>query len=151
VLSVTRSLRWSTSRPDLVLDAAHGGLGQGGFADRGARDGQRVDRIGLGERPRALALHGHQLGRNAQDALAGAQQVTLQGTAEIAGVLDRPDAIVVKFARPVQQVLVAMLSSLDGELLEQLGGLAVDRRGGVGGLVGIHPDDHHLLQPLSCR
>jgi hypothetical protein len=136
---------------DLVLDPRQRRLRQMRFADRGAGDGQRVDRIGLAELPAGLALARHQLGRNAQHLLASLEQVMLQAAAEVARVLDGPHALVVERDRPVQQLLVAVVASLDGELIEQLGGLAVDRGCGVRGLVGVHADDHHLLQPLSCR
>jgi hypothetical protein len=66
-------------------------------------------------------------------------------------VFDRPDAILVEIDRPLEQALVAVIAGLNGELIEQLCGLAVDRSGGVGGLVGVHSDDHHGVEPLSCR
>jgi hypothetical protein len=83
--------------------------------------------------------------------LAGGEQVSLQGAAEIARGLDGPDAIFVELDRPLEQALVAVIAGVDSELIEQLWGLAVDRGRGVGGPVGVHSDDHHGVEPLSCR
>ena len=60
------------------------------FAQRGAGDRQRVDRIRLTAGPRATTRAGHQLRREAHYGLAAVDQEPLQLPGDVADVLDRP-------------------------------------------------------------
>jgi len=64
-------------QPNLTSGAEAGG-GQVRLPQRGAGDGERVDRIGFAVTAGAVACMGHQFGRNPHDALARAEQVTFQ-------------------------------------------------------------------------
>ena len=63
---------------DLERGAAERGLGQVGPAQRGARDRLGVDGVGLAVGAGRAPLAGHELGRDAHDALAAAEQEALE-------------------------------------------------------------------------
>jgi hypothetical protein len=84
------------------------------FAQRGPRDVDRVDAIGLAALARALARLGHQVGRDAQHALAALDQEPLQGSRYVPAVLQRPDTIPVEIACPRQQRQEPRAADLNG-------------------------------------
>jgi hypothetical protein len=77
-------------QPDLPGRAVEGGGGQVGFAQRRTSDGEGVDRVGLAVAAGAVADMGHQLGRNACDALTGTEKVAFESARQVAAVLDGP-------------------------------------------------------------
>jgi hypothetical protein len=61
----------------------------------------------------------------------------------VAAVLDGPTSLLAVFAGPGQQLLEAVLASVDSQVAQQLSGDVVDRGCGMGGFVGIDADDQH--------
>jgi hypothetical protein len=70
------------------------------LAQRGARDRERVDAVGLAALAPGATDVGHQLGRDAQHPLAAADQEALEGSRDVATVLQRPHALLAQTARP---------------------------------------------------
>ena len=97
---------------------------------------------------RASTRAGHQLRRQAHDGLAAVDQEPLQRSGDVADVLDRPHPLVVERSSPFQQLPVAGRPGRRGQVLD-LHAEFVDRRGGVGLLVRINSDRHHLLSSLQ--
>jgi hypothetical protein len=112
------------------------GDGQVGFAQRGPRHRQRVDRIRLARGPDRGPSGGHQPGRHAHDPLTNREQVPLQATRHVPAVLNGPDPLVGNCASPRDQLQVLWGARLDGALGD-LPAECVHRHNGVGGLVRI--------------
>ena len=70
---------------------------------RGAGDVERVDRVGLAALAGALARLGRQVRRDPQHPLAALDQKPLQRPRHVPAVLERPHALLVESARPLQQ------------------------------------------------
>ena len=89
-------------QPDLELHASQLGHRQPlkAFAQRRAGDGDRVDAVGLAAITTGAALTGHQPGRDADDTLAVDEQEPLEGTGDVATVLERRDAVLAQAAGP---------------------------------------------------
>src|SRR5436853_7261905 len=117
------------------------------LADRRAGDGGGVDLVGLAELACRLALAGHQLGRDAQDALAVLEQEALQAARQAAAVLDRPDALAVDLGRPAQQLAMSVLARRDGSARAARRGQRLERRRGVRVLVRVDSDYDHRDPP----
>ena len=76
------------------------------FAQPGARDRQRVDRIRLPARAGATASAGHQLRRQTHHSLAAVDQEPLQRSGDVADVFDRRYPLDIERAGPIQQLPV---------------------------------------------
>ena len=74
------------------------------FAQRRAGDRDGVDAIGLARARARSARAGHQLRRDANDALAAREQEPLQRARDVPAVLKRPDPLAADAARPAQQL-----------------------------------------------
>jgi hypothetical protein len=82
-------------QPDVELRAGQLGRRQrlDAFGQRGARDGERVDAIGLATLAARPARVGHQPRRHPDDPFAASDQKPLEGARDMPAVLQRPDAI----------------------------------------------------------
>src|SRR3954452_5739839 len=69
----------------------------------------------------------------------------------MAAVLERPDALSVQPARPVEQRSKAARSDLDRLVAEQLAGRRCDRSDGVRALVHVRTEHDHPSRPLSSK
>src|SRR3954454_25199346 len=69
----------------------------------------------------------------------------------MAAVLERPDALSVQPARPVEQRSKAGRSDLDRLGAEQLSGWRCDRSDGVRALVHVRTEHDHPSRPLSSK
>ena len=90
---------------------------------------------------------GHQLGRDAHDPLAGAEQVALHPARQVTAVLDGPQPLLPELLGPAQQREMVLAGGAGGALAE-LAAELVDRDDGVGALVGIDAQDHMVWSPF---
>jgi hypothetical protein len=79
--------------PDLQRRPAEPGGGQPLLAQRGPRDRQRVDRVGLAALAAPLADSGHQLRRHEHHLFPGRQQLPDQPAGHVPHILDRPHPV----------------------------------------------------------
>ena len=129
---------------DQQLELAVGALArprpaQVGFAQRRARDRERVDRVGLAARPASAPLRHGQLGRHPYQLLAQSEQLPLQPARQLTAVLDRPQPLTAERASPAEQLLAA---DEDGRLAERPARL-VDGHGHDRLLVYVQSDHDH--------
>lgn len=115
----------------------------GPFAQRGARDVERVDVIRLAALAGALTRLGHQVGRHAQHALATLDQKPLKGPRHVPAVLQRPDALAFEATRPPQQRSEPAPADLNGVIAKQLAGRRRDRGDRVRPLVRVRAEHDH--------
>lgn len=80
------------------------------------------------------------------DVLGGAEQIGLEAVGQMAAVLDRPPPEA-PAAGPSEQLEATGASRHDGALPE-LAAAPVDRNRGVGALVCVDANDHHVLVSL---
>ncbi len=114
------------------------------FAQRGARDVERVDVVRLAALARTLARLCHQVGRNArQDALATLDQEPLKGPRHVPGVLQCPHALAFEAARPPQQRAEPAPADLDRLIAKQLAGRRTNRGERVRPLVRVRAEHNH--------
>jgi hypothetical protein len=118
------------------------------YTDRGARDRDRVDRIGLPALTGRPARAGHQLRRHPQDPLTARQQKALQRPGDMPTVLDRPDALVLEAARPHHQLIEGAPPAPHRPVSDRAARECVDRGERVRALVGVRPDHDHLHPSL---
>lgn len=121
--------------------------GQVGLAQRGPRDSQRVDRVGLASHPQAAAFRCHQVRRHQDHDLTRGDQIPHEPSADLSAVLDRPDPLVADRAGPRDDGQVPAGASRDGPAAQLLAG-RVNRDDGVRGLVRVHTQ-HDLRQRPS--
>jgi SAM-dependent methyltransferase/antitoxin (DNA-binding transcriptional repressor) of toxin-antitoxin stability system len=133
----------------LALGTVEHGDRQIRLAQRGPRHGGGVDRIALARLACRAAGTGHQLGRNPHHRLAGAQQVGLQASAQVAAVLERP-ASGVEAGRPAHQLEVPGRRGGHRALRQALSG-GIDRHRGVAVLVRVDANRHHVHVVLLIR
>ena len=119
-----------------------------GSASRPSRSAARATATAsmLSDFPRSRARRrdvGHQLGRDAQDALAASDQKPLKGARDMPAVLQRPDPLAAKPARPDQQRREPASADLDGLLAHQLAGRRSDRGDRVRALVSVRTEHDH--------
>jgi hypothetical protein len=112
------------------------GGGQVGFAQRGPRHRQRIDRIGLARGPDRGSGGSHQLGRHAHDPLTNREQVPLQAARHVPAVLHRPGPLTGDGPSPGDQLQVLWGTRRDGALGD-LPAEFLHGHDGVGGLVRI--------------
>ena len=98
------------------------------FTDRGARDRDGVDRVGLAALARGFPRAGHQLRRHAHNALTAREQEPLQRAGDVPTILDRPHALFPEPAPPPQQILERLTLGLHGALRDLAAHRLVDRR-----------------------
>jgi hypothetical protein len=92
---------------------------------------------------------GHQLRRDPNHPLAGAEQITLQATREMPAVLDRPLPLLAVLLGPAQQR--QMIGRRRSQRLRaQLAAVFVDRDDGVAALVGVDPQYDHVFRLLAA-
>jgi hypothetical protein len=128
-------------QPHFTLGPVQLGNRQVGFAQAGAGDGERVDRVALAERAGRVTGVRHQLRRHAHDPLAGGEQVSLQTAREVPAVLNRP-ATLCEASRPSnEREMVSRRRTANA--LGELTPLLVDRNDGMAALVRVDPDGHH--------
>jgi hypothetical protein len=108
--------------------------------ERGTRDRERVDAVGLAVRPCALAGPGHELRRDANDPLTVLEQEALEAAADAADVFKRPHALCVDRQRPREQLRVPGRPGHDGQLVNELPARQLHGDGGVRLLVRINAD-----------
>jgi hypothetical protein len=118
------------------------------LSQRGAGDGEGIDRIGLATGALPPARLAHQLRRHPDDPLAAGEEEALEGARDMAAVLDRPDALWVEVPPPVKQLGKARLAGARRQLTGQLAGSRKYRRAGVALLVGVRSDHDHLPRPF---
>ena len=117
------------------------------LAQRGAGDGQRIDRVRLPALTSALARAGRQVRRDPQHPLAAGDQKPLQSAGDVPAVLKRPHPLAIKAARPPHQRIEAALADLDGLLAQQLAGRGRDRGDRVRTLVSVRAKHDHGPRP----
>jgi hypothetical protein len=78
VRSATKASRWFDQEPQLALAPIQTRRRQIRFAEVGAGDRERVDRVGLPKRPSSPTHVRHQLRRHPNNPLPRSQQVTLE-------------------------------------------------------------------------
>ncbi len=113
------------------------------FAQRGARDVERVDVIRLAALAGALARFGHQVGRDPQHAFATLNQEPLKGPRHVPAILQRPHAVVFEAARPPQQRVKPAPADLDRLIAKQLAGRRRNRGERVRPLVSVRTKHNH--------
>lgn len=125
----------------VALGTVEGGHWQVGFAQRCAGHREGVDRIALARLAGRPPGAGHQLGWDADDSLASDQQVTLEGSRQVAAVLEgeRPLWPLGGPAADLQVTGPGRAHLLLGHLPSGL----VDRHEGMTALVQIGSDDDH--------
>ena len=119
------------------------------FLERGARDAERVDRVGLAAIARGAAGARHVLGRDPHDPLAAGDQEPLERAGHVPAVLDRPHPLGVERARPAQQLAEAGVACRHRQLPPRGGGQRVDRPAGMRALVRVRPDHDHAGRPFD--
>jgi hypothetical protein len=110
---------------------------------RGADDGERVDRVGLAAGWEAAAGAGGELGRDTQDALAVSDEEALEPAGDVAAVFDRPDTLGAEPAAPGERSFEPGGRCLDGLAAELLARRGLDRRHHMRGLVRVRSDRNH--------
>jgi hypothetical protein len=140
-----QSLAVIDQQPQIELDAGQLGGRQvlDAFAQRCPGDGQRVDAIGLAALAASASRLAHQLGRDAEDALAVADQEPLQRAGHVPAVLQRPDSLVVECASPVEQLQEPLVADPDRCVVDEFARGRGDRRDRVRALVRVRPEHHH--------
>jgi hypothetical protein len=107
-------------QPDLATFALETSSRELGLAQSGSGDGERIDRIRLAALTDRATRPGHQLRRDAHDPLARGKQEALEADRDVAAVLERPQPLAGKRARPLDQLLVAPTARLDRPLTSDL-------------------------------
>ena len=118
------------------------------LADRRAGDRDGVDAIGLSRLAGALPGAGHQLRRNADDALAALEQEPLQRPRHMPAVFKRPDPLAADAARPAQQLTERPRRRGNRHLAKCPARRLVDGRKRVRPLMRVRPDHDHFHRPL---
>jgi hypothetical protein len=95
---------------------------------------------------RALARLGHQLRRDAHDALARLQQEALKTADYTTDVFKSPDTLAINRQCPPKQLRVSGFSGCGGQLVNELTAAGPHGHGGVRLLVRVHSDHerHHF-------
>ena len=137
-------------QPDVELDAGQLGDRQplDALAQGGAGDGDRVDAVRLAAIASGAPLAGHEPRSDADDAFAVDAQETLEGTGDVAAVLQRPDPIVAQAAGPVQCRGEPALTDRDRLVPEQLAGSRRHGGEGVRALVHVRAEHDHGVRPF---
>jgi hypothetical protein len=113
------------------------------FAQRCPGDRHRVDAVGLASLAPSAASAGHQLGRDAQNALAARDQEPLEGAGHVPAILKRPDSLPLQAARPDQQAREPAGADLDRLLAKHLTRRRSDRGDRVRALVNVRTEHDH--------
>ena len=119
------------------------------LADGGARDRERIERIGLAARARALARSGHQLRRHPHDALAARDQKALQAPGHVPAVLQRPHPLAAETARPAHQHIEPVRVRGCRPHPTRHASRRLDRTTRDRALVRIAAQHHHVTVPLQ--
>ena len=127
---------------DLPLGAVEAGDWQIPFPERRPSHRLGVDRIALARLARRATGSGRELGRDAQNPLSAAQQVTLEPTGQTAAILDGEGPLP-PAARPAHELEMAVGRGRD-RLLSELATIPINGNRGVSPLVRIDPDDDHV-------
>ena len=106
-------------------------------------DRDRVDAVGLPALATPLAGRGHQLGRDAHDALPARQQEPLKGARHVPAVLKRPHPFTPQATRPDHQAAEPASTDRDRLLAEHLARRRTDRGDRVRALVGVRTQHDH--------
>jgi hypothetical protein len=114
---------------------------------RGTRDRERVDAIGLPTLTTGTSTARHQPRRDTHDAFTATEQEALQRPRKVPAVLQGPDPPAIEPARPGQQRREPARADLDSLVAEELTGRDVDRRQRVRALVGVRPEHDHDPRP----
>jgi hypothetical protein len=132
----------------LVLDRD----GQIRVTERGASDRQRVDAVGLPERPRPATRTGQQLRRNPNHSLAARDQQPFKAPADASDILQRPQTIRAQLPSPAQKLSVTRSARRASALADDLTRATPDRHRGVRLLVRVHSDnDGHIFSLLDAQ
>ncbi len=125
------------------------GKGLGTLSERRPGDGQRIDRVRLAPRAFPPAALAHQLRRHPDHALARGNQEPLEGTGDVAAVLDRPDPFGVEASPPGEELAKPRLPGCGRQLAGELTGARKHGAAGMGSLVGVRSDHDHWLRPFD--
>jgi hypothetical protein len=109
------------------------------FAESGACNSQRVDRVRLAARPAMPTLRRHQLRRHAHQLLTGREQLMFKPAGQPPAILERPQPLLGKAVGPGQQLDAANRDRLLGDHAARV--VRGDRRHRL--LVHVHSDHDH--------
>ncbi len=150
----TRRSRWSTSSRKSSSGPASCAVGRFSMPSRSAARATASASI-RSDLPRsrlAAPRVGHQLRRDANDALAAADQKPLERAGDVPAVLQRPDSIARRDRAPIGAARAnPRAPTADRLLAEHLAGRRGDRGDRVRALVHVRTEHDHPPRPFSSR
>jgi hypothetical protein len=118
------------------------------FGQRGSRDGERVDAIGLAALATRPPRVGHQPRWHPDDAFAASDQKPFEGARDVAAVLQRPDTLDAQSPRPLQHLVESAGPDRRRLVTEHLARRRRDTGDGVRALVHVRTEHDHRCVPF---